>query len=104
MTHQGVWVDTGRGVAGRGEEVLALSTQEVAMLRAFALAGGRVMGRHELQRRIGLGHRHPRRCDSLVVQLRRALGSEAIVTVRGRGWRCVAEVVSVDGHHRGHRG
>ncbi len=69
----------------------------MALLAAFAQSGGRVMGRHELQRRMGLAQRHPRRCDSLVVQLRRALGAEAIVTVRGRGWRCVTDLVPVGG-------
>ena len=89
-------MDASRGVAGRDREVLRLSGREVALLDAFARAGPRVVGRQELQRRMGLTHRDPRRCDSLIGQLRRALGPEAIVTVRGRGWRCALDVVPVN--------
>lgn len=92
-----VWVDAANGVAGRDEEVLPLSARGVVLLDAFAHAGHRVLGRHELRRRMGLARHDPRRCDALVGQLRRALGPEAIVTVRGRGWRCVADVVPVNG-------
>jgi len=91
-----VWVDAARGVAGRDREVLSLSPREVALLDAFAHAGHRVMGRQEMRRRMGLTHHDPRRCDSLIVQLRRALGPDAIVTVRGRGWRCAVDVMPVD--------
>ena len=90
-----VWVDASRGVAGRDQEMLRLSARELALLDAFAHAGHRVVGRNELRRRMGLARHDPRRCDSLVAQLRRALGPETIVTVRGRGWRCVADVVAL---------
>ena len=93
-----IWVDASRGVAGRDRELLPLSRREVAVLDAFAHAGHRVMGRQELRRRTGLAQHDPRRCDSLIAQLRRALGPDAIVTVRGRGWRCVVDVVPVDVH------
>ena len=90
-----LWVDAARGLAGREGELLPLSAREVALLDALARGGGRVMGRRELCRRVGLARHHPRRCDSLVVPLRKALGPGAIVTVRGRGWRCLADVVLV---------
>lgn len=64
------------------------------MLWVLAGAGGRVVGREELQRKVGLSHRAPRRCDSLIVGLRRVLGPSTIVTVRGRGWRCSGSVGS----------
>ena len=91
-----MWVDASSGLAGRDQEVLPLTPREVAMLDAFAHAGPRVMSRQELRRRTGLARQDPRRCDALIVRLRRALGPDAIVTVRGRGWRCVADVVAVD--------
>ena len=77
-------------MAGYGNRVLPLSDQEVALLAAFADAGDRVVSRSELIRRAGLSARSPRRCEALLVSLRRALGEEAIANVRGRGWRCLA--------------
>ena len=74
--------------------MVGLSQKEVAALATFARAGNRVVGRTELQRRVGLARRDPRRCDSLIVGLRRALGPEAFVTVRGRGWRCLVDLVT----------
>jgi len=47
---------------------------------------GRVVSRHELARRTGLSDRSERRCDAVLVQLRRLLGPDAIRTVRSRGW------------------
>lgn len=87
-------VDVALGVASRDGHRLDLSAQEVAILGVLAGAGGRVVGRNELQRRVGLSHRTPRCCDALIVGLRRALGPAAIVTVRGRGWRCCWSVGS----------
>ena len=87
-------MDVERGVANRNGQRLDLSAQEIAVLGVLAGAGGRVVGRNELQRRVGLSHRAPRRCDALIVGLRRALGPATIVTVRGRGWRCSGSVGS----------
>ena len=84
--------DLGSRIAHRGGRPLELSGQEVAVLSVLASAGGRVVGRVELQRRAGLSQRTPRRCDAVIVGLRRALGPGTIATVRGRGWRCVVEV------------
>lgn len=61
------------------------------MLRVLLDCSGRVISRHELARRAGLGDRHERRCDSLLVALRRTLGDDAIRTVRGRGWMLLPE-------------
>jgi DNA-binding response OmpR family regulator len=87
-----VEVDLRLGVASQGGRPLALSAQEVAVLSVLGAAGGRVVGRNELQRRAGLSHRTPRRCDAVIVGLRRALGPGCIATVRGRGWRCLVDV------------
>lgn len=70
-----------------GEETLDLSPSALAVLGVLAEAGQRVVGRTELSRRAGLAGLSARRCDSLIVELRRALGPDAIVTVRSRGWR-----------------
>lgn len=64
----------------------ALGRQELAVLRVFLECRGRVIGRAELARRAGLSGLNQRRCDSLLVDIRRVLGADAVRTVRGRGW------------------
>jgi DNA-binding response OmpR family regulator len=83
------WVDLARSTAGRGEVTLPLSASAVSVLGVFAASGPRVVSRLELGRRAGLTGLSERRCDGIIVELRRALGHDAIVTVRSRGWRCV---------------
>ncbi len=63
-----------------------LSPQELAALRVLVDSRDRVIGRRELARRIGLTDVSERRCDSLLVGIRRMLGADSIRTVRGRGW------------------
>jgi DNA-binding response OmpR family regulator len=46
----------------------------------------RVVGRRELSRAAGLAELSERRCDSVLVGVRRLLGQDSIVTVRSRGW------------------
>jgi DNA-binding response OmpR family regulator len=46
----------------------------------------RVVGRRELSRAAGLAELSERRCDSVLVGVRRMLGQDSIVTVRSRGW------------------
>ncbi|MGH9155293.1 MAG: winged helix-turn-helix domain-containing protein [Acidimicrobiales bacterium] len=84
---EGLWVDAERAIAGWGDRRLDLSAQEVAMLAALLHARGRVVARGELARRVGLSAVSGRRCDGILVGLRRALGDEAVCNVRGRGWR-----------------
>ena len=71
----------------------ALSPQEVAVLAVLVSCAGRVVSRHELARRSGLTDRSERRCDAILVQLRRHLGAESIRTVRSRGWLLTPESV-----------
>ena len=56
------------------------------MLGVLLANTGRVISRRELARRAGLANLSERRCDSLLVAIRRALGPNSVVTVRSRGW------------------
>ena len=66
-----------------------LAHQEAAVLKALLDCRGRVVGRRELARLAGIADLNDRRCDSLLVAIRRRLGPDAIRTVRGRGWMLV---------------
>ncbi len=60
------------------------------MFEVLAENCGRVLSRQELARRAGLGDLSPRRCDSLIVGIRRRVGADRVRTVRRRGWMLVA--------------
>jgi len=45
-----------------------------------------VLSRSEIARQAGIDELSERRCDSLIVGIRRRIGAEQIVTVRRRGW------------------
>ena len=64
------------------------------MLAVLLENHNRVVGRRELARQAGLAGLNERRCDSLLVGLRRVLGPDAIVTVRSRGWMLSAGAVA----------
>lgn len=66
-----------------------LAAQEAAVLKALVDCRGRVVSRRELARLAGIADLNDRRCDSLLVAIRRVLGADAIRTVRGRGWMIV---------------
>jgi DNA-binding response OmpR family regulator len=67
-----------------------LTAQERAVFDVLVANRGRVLSRQELARRAGLAELSPRRCDSLIVGIRRRVGADRVRTVRRRGWMLVA--------------
>ena len=60
------------------------------MYTVLADNAGRVLSRAELARRAGIADLSSRRCDSLIVGIRRSVGAERVRTVRRRGWMLIA--------------
>jgi DNA-binding winged helix-turn-helix (wHTH) protein len=65
--------------------VSPLSEKELAVLRVLVERAGKVTDRTSLNRLAGLTGT-PRRCETILVSLRRVLGEASIVTIRRRGW------------------
>ena len=65
------------------------------MLGALVDSSGRVVDRDHLRREAGLVDLSPRRCDAVMVGIRRALGQDAVLTVRRRGWRLNPDVLAI---------
>jgi DNA-binding response OmpR family regulator len=72
----------------------SLGPLDRAVLDVLLDARGRVVSRHEIARRTGLTDRSARRCDAILVSLRRTLGADSIRTVRSRGWMLTDEGVA----------
>jgi DNA-binding response OmpR family regulator len=68
-----------------------LTTQERAVYDVLVRHRGKVLSRSELSRMAGISNLSERRCDSLIVGIRRRVGSERVVTVRRRGWMLTGE-------------
>lgn len=79
-------VATRRVVGGAGEPV-ALSSRECELLHLLAMHPGRVFGRDELRERVFSETDSPNAVDTYVYYLRRKLGRESILTVRGIGFQ-----------------
>jgi DNA-binding response OmpR family regulator len=67
-----------------------LTAQERAVYTVLADQPDRVLSRTEIARRAGLTDLNERRCDSLIVGIRRTMGPDQIRTVRRRGWMLVS--------------
>lgn len=63
------------------------------MLAVLVANRHRVVGRLELTRHAGLAGLSQRRCDRVLVGVRRMLGADSIITVRSRGWMLADHVV-----------
>jgi len=67
-----------------------LTPQERVVYTVLNESAGRVVSRAEIARRAGIADLSERRCDSLIVGIRRRLGPDRVRTVRRRGWMLVA--------------
>ena len=63
-----------------------LTPQEQAVYAVLSDHAGRVLSRTEIARRAGIADLSDRRCDSLIVGIRRRVGADHVRTVRRRGW------------------
>jgi DNA-binding response OmpR family regulator len=97
LTSVPLWLNMEEGSAGIGAHVLHLTSPEVAALAVLVAFAGRVVSREVLARRCGLRDRGQRRVDSLLVGIRKALGPDAITTVRSRGWILNLDKIVVPG-------
>ena len=73
--------------------VYRFGEQEQSVLSVLVAHRGRVISRRELARRAGLAGLSERRCDSVLVSIRKALGPLSVITVRSRGWMLSADVL-----------
>jgi DNA-binding response OmpR family regulator len=67
-----------------------LTPQERAVYQVLRDQAGRVLSRNEIARRAGIADLSERRCDSLIVGIRRCVGPDRVRTVRRRGWMLLA--------------
>ncbi|KGA14119.1 hypothetical protein GM51_17995 [freshwater metagenome] len=71
-----------------------LSQTDCGVLRVLLSQHGRIISRDTIQRIAGLDSVSTRRVDASIVVLRRILGTEAIITVRRRGWMLADDAVA----------
>jgi len=72
----------------------ALSEADLAVLRVLVDRSGKITSRDDLNKLAGLNGSQ-RRCEAVLVNLRKALGDGAIVTIRRRGWMLDNSVAAV---------
>lgn len=68
------------------EATTGLSPQERAVYEILCEHRGRVLSRHEIARMAGFADCSVRRCDAVILGIRRSLGDASVRTVRRRGW------------------
>jgi DNA-binding winged helix-turn-helix (wHTH) protein len=68
-----------------------LSATDIAVLQVLADRAGTVVSRDTIRRLADLREFSQRRCDSAIVAIRRTLGNDSVITVRGRGWMLQSE-------------
>ncbi len=68
------------------EDATPLTATDIAVLEVLADRVGTVVSRDTIRRLADLRQFSQRRCDSAIVAIRRVLGNDAVITVRGRGW------------------
>lgn len=73
------------------EDALPLTATDLAVLEVLADRAGTVVSRDTIRRLADLRQFSERRCDSAIVAIRRTLGNDSVVTVRGRGWMLQSE-------------
>lgn len=71
-----------------------LSEIDLAVLRVLIARSGKITSRDDLNKLAGLNGSQ-RRCEAVLVNLRKALGDGAIVTIRRRGWMLDSSVASL---------
>lgn len=67
-----------------------LTPQERAVFIVLAAEPNRVMTRLEIARAAGISDLNQRRCDSLIVGIRRVVGADRLITVRRRGYLLIS--------------
>jgi DNA-binding winged helix-turn-helix (wHTH) protein len=75
-------------------DAVRLGRRELAVLEVLVEQRGRVIDRSTLRRDAGLDDLNPRRCEAVLVGVRRLLGPDAVVTVRRRGWRLSGDALA----------
>ena len=65
---------------------IRLTPQELAVYIVLENHRDRVLSRAEIARRAGIAGLSDRRCDALIVGIRRQIGADRVRTVRRRGW------------------
>jgi DNA-binding winged helix-turn-helix (wHTH) protein len=64
---------------------------DIEVLRILVASAGKIVGRDFIARQSGIDSTTARRVDASLVAIRRWVGSDALVTVRRRGWMLTSE-------------